>query len=195
MGTKMRKLILVFAFLLVFVSASHAANELYVDVGTGIVWTDTGGDESLDLGEAAGDNCGDTTVVCIGSYHDFGVDPRPGTYMMEVDLSGFATAPVVDEIVAVYISEGETTSVFSGPESPSDTADGLSAENRLGNMLGPFILTVHSTTAGDNLTGVFYFESYSRHLAPVVHNATADDLEESGDAHTITIYPVAWQVQ
>lgn len=191
----MKKFFLCLIILLLFSGLSHAANELYIDIGTAVVWQNTGGNEILDLG---GTLCGDATVVCVGAYHDWGVDPRPGLYMMEVFIDGYGTAPAAGQVVEVYITEGETTSVFSGPESPvdGDPSDAIGDVNRLANLLGPFPVIAHSTTAEDNLVGVFYFESYARYFAPVVYNVdTVDDLKSVSDAHTITIYPVAWQAQ
>ena len=165
------------------------ADELYIDLSAGVVWTDSGGDEVLDLGGLAAD------AVRVGAYHDWTVDPRSGLYMMEIKIDGFDTAPVVGQTVDTYISEGETTSLFSGPESPGDTSDGAGNVNRLANLLGPFPSKVHSTTAADNLVTYYYFTSFARYMSVVVHNNTADALLSTSDAHTVTIYPAAWQQQ
>lgn len=169
------------------------AGEVYLVEGTPVVWTDTGtgGDEVLDLGTANG-NAG---AVCVGAYHDFGVTPRPFEYRMAIFISGFTGAPVVGAQVNVYISEGATTTTFSGPESPSDTASGAGSVNRLPNLLGPFPVTVWSTTAGDDLVAYYTFRSDCRYLSPVVHNAAAVALQTSGDTHSVTITPVFQQVQ
>lgn len=166
------------------------ANEVYIDLSAGITWTDTGGDEDLDLGSLAA-----LTGVRVGSYHDWGVDPRPGLYMMEIKIDGFDTSAVIGETIDTYIYEGQTTSFFSGPESPSDTTDGAGNVNRLPNLIGPLPVAVWSTTAADNIVAYRYFTSFARYLGPVVHNATADALLGTSDAHVITIYPAAWQQQ
>jgi len=165
------------------------AKELYIDLSAGVTWTDTGGDEDLDLGALPSGS------VRVGSYHDWGVDPRPGLYMMEVKIDGFDSSPVIKDPVYTYITEGQTTSFFSGPESPGDTTDSAGNIERLVNLLGPFPLRVWSTTAADNLVGYFYYTSFARYTAPVVHNASADALLGTSDAHVITIYPAAWQQQ
>lgn len=165
------------------------ADELYIDLSAGVTWTDTGGDEVLDLGNLA------AGAVRVGAYRDWGADPRPGLYMLAIDIDGFATAPVVGETVDVYISEGETTTTFSGPESPSDTTDGAGSTNRLPNLLGPFPVAVHSTNTADNLRKTYIFASFARYHAPVVHNNTADNLLGTSDAHKIIIYPAAWKKQ
>lgn len=163
-----------------------AAGDILWNEGTTITWTDSGGDEELDLGGVDGD-AGD---VAVGSYHDFGVAPRAVDYRLDIFIDGFDTAPVVGEQVLVYITEGWNTTEFSGPETPNDTTDSTGDVNRLPNMLGPFPVTVHSTTAADNLRATYEFRSSARYLAPVVHNDTADDLLTTSDAHTVEITPI-----
>ena len=163
-----------------------AAGDVLWKEGTTITWTDSGGDEELDLGGADGD-AGD---VCVGSYHDFGAAPRPFDYRLDIDIDGFSSAPTVGQQVLVYISEASSTSLFTGPEAPADTTDSTGDINRLPNMLGPFPVTVRSTTSGDNLRASYEFRSSSRYLAPVVHNATAVELLTSSDAHTVKITPL-----
>ena len=162
-----------------------AAGDVLHKEGTTVTWTDSGGDEELDLGGADGD-AGD---VCVGSYHDFGVAPRAIDYRLDIFIDGFATTPVIGEQVDIYISEGWDTSNFTGPESPSDTTDGTGDTNRLVNMLGPFPATVHSTTAEDNLIASYEFRSTVRYLAVVCHNNTADELKNTSDAHKIMLTP------
>lgn len=168
-----------------------AAGDVKLKEGTAIVWADTGADEVLDLGTANGN----AAAVCVGAYHDWGVAPRANEYKLRIFIDGFDTAPVVGEQVLVYISESDAASNFSGPESPSDTSSGAGNINRLPNMLGPFIATVHSTTAGADLIATYRFESAYRYHAPVVHNNTANKLLSTSDAHTVTITPVFANVE
>lgn len=163
-----------------------AIGDVLHKTGTPIVWTDTGGDEVLDLGTANG-NAG---AVCVGAYHDFGVSPRPFDYGLTIFIDGFDTNPAVNAVVYLYISEGNSVTVFTGPESPSDTTSGAGSTARLPNLMGPFPVVVHSTTAGNKLVGAFEFRSPRRYLAPVVHNATAQKLLSTSDAHLITITPI-----
>lgn len=166
------------------------ANELYLDIGSAITWTDTGGDEDLDLGGLAAGS------VRLGSYHDWGVDPRPGFYQLTIFIDGFDTAPVVDESVLTYIAESQDNTNWSGPVAPNDTTDAAGSTATIPNLsLGPFPVFVHSTTAGDDLVKVYDFFSSNRYHAPVVHNNTADALLSTSDAHKIIITPYAWQTQ
>lgn len=167
-----------------------AVGDELIVLGTPIVWTDSGGDEALDLGGLA------ATAVRVGAYHDWGVAPRAFMYALDIFIDGFDTAPVVNETVNIYITEslvGVTS--FSGQESPADTSDGAGVAARLPNLLGPFPVVVWSTTAGNNLARAFEFRSPSRYMAPVVHNNTADALLSTADAHKITITPIYRQAQ
>lgn len=165
------------------------AGELYRVVDTGVTWTNTGGDEVLDLGGLA------AGAVRVGAYHDWGAGAKPDEYMGVLKLDGWDTAPVIGETVDVYISESQDGTIFSGPETPSDAADEAGDTDRLKNLLGPFSAAVHSTTATDDVVIVFYYQSAARFHAPVVHNNTADALLSTGDAHILTIYPNYYQSQ
>lgn len=167
------------------------ASALYLNLGTTVTWTDSGGDEVLDLGGLAAGS------VRVGAYHDFGADPRPGLYQVEFFIDGFDTAPVVGESVNLYICEAQSsTSIFTGPEAPADTSDGAGSTAKLPNHpVGPLPVFVTTTTAGDNLVKIYTFFSDARYLAPVVHNNTADALLSSGDAHTVKITPWYWESQ
>lgn len=166
------------------------ADELYLVLGTGITWTDTGGDKVLDLGALA------ANAVRVGAYHDWGASPRPALYVAEFFIDGFDTAPVVDDAVYLYISEGLTTTNVSGPETYNASADAAGSVARLKNMKGGFPLIVDSTTAANNLFDIFVFESFARYMAPVVYNRVGNDaLLSTSDAHFVRIYPAAWQKQ
>ena len=170
------------------------AGEIYRVLGTPVVWGNAIGgsiDEELDLGGADGD-AGD---VCVGSYHDWGSGAQPDGFILVVNIDGFTSAPTIGAVVATYIAESDDATVWSGPEAPADTADSTGSVNRLPNLLGPFPAVVRSTTAGDNVTRRFEYQSTARYSAPVVHNATAVELLASGDAHTVTITPFWYQVQ
>lgn len=167
------------------------ANAIWVNVGTIISWKVSGGDEAIDLGGAGGAADG----VAVGSYHDWGVDPRPSRYQWFLDVDGFDTAPVVGESVDVYLAESEDATMWSGPEAPADATAGTGDTGRLRNLLYVGSAIVRSTTAGDNLTISGIVESAARYFAPVVHNNSADKLLSTADAHEIRFYPIYDEVQ
>lgn len=168
------------------------ANEIYLSRGTTVAWLNTAGDEELDLGDGA---LGLSGAVGVGSYRDFGAAPQPDEYEVEIDIDGFAAAPVVGETVDVYITESNNSTLWTGPEAPSNTVDSAGDVNRLPNLTYACSAVVRSTTAGDNLTAKGVVRSTARYIAPVVHNNTADDLLASGDAHAVRITPIYYQGQ
>lgn len=165
------------------------ANEIYLVRGTAITWTDSGGDEVLDLGALAADG------VRVGAYHDWGTGAQPDAYYWELDIDGFNTAPVVGEAVNFYLCESLDATLWTGPESPSDTSDGAGATNRLPNLKLIGAAIVRSTTAGDNLVASGSFQSAARYVSPVIHNNTADALLSTADNHELHITPVYYQMQ
>jgi len=167
------------------------ANAIQLQVGTIISWKVSGGDEAIDLGGTGGAADG----VAVGSFHDWGVDPRPSRYMWFLDVDGFDTAPVIGQSVDLYVSISEDSTLFSGPEAPSDTTAGTGDTDRLPNLLYLGSAIVRSTTAADNLTVSGIAEIAPRYFSPVVHNNTADKLLSTADAHEVRFYPIFDEVQ
>ena len=169
------------------------ANEIYLVRGTPIVWTDSGGDEEMDLGGLAAD------ATMGGSYYDRGASATNDEYEWELVIDGFDTAPVVGESVDLYVSGSNDTTNFDGqPTSlPTDTADTATGPttDMLNNMHYVGSATVHSTTAADELIVRGTCRITSRYFFPVIHNATADALLSSGDAHKLTMTPLYYQGQ
>ena len=155
--------------------------------GTPIVWTDSGGDEQLDLGGLASDS------TLGGSYYDQGSTP-PDEYEWEMIIDGFDTAPVVGESVDLYFCQGNATTVFDGQitSNPTDTVDTATGPttDMLKNMHYAGSCVVHSTTAGDELIARGVVTLTSQYIFPVVHNNTADALLSTGDAHKVTLTPL-----
>ena len=165
------------------------ANKIEIQVEAVVRWLVSGGDETIDLGQAT------AGAVEVGSYRDWGAAPRPAWYYWWLDIDGFDTAPVVGETVNLYVTESEDSTLWTGPESPSDTGRGTGVLERLPNLRPLGNARVWSTTAGNNLTkaGVAFIPG--RYFAPVVHNATADNLLSTGDAHEVRFYPIPDEIQ
>lgn len=166
------------------------ANKILGTVETLVNWA-IAGDEVLDLGSSNGAADG----VEVGAYHDWGVHPRSFDYMWFMDIDGFDTAPVIGETVDLYVTVGEVTTLFTGPEAPGDTSRGAGNTDRLRNLLYLGSAVVRSTTAADNLTASSRIHIPQRFFAPVVHNNTADKLLSTADAHTVGFYPIPPEVQ
>ena len=173
-------------------STVFAANNVYIDEGTTRTWTNTGGDELLDLGGLAADN------LRMGSYHDLGAAPRSEWYRYEMYIDKFATAPVIGEGVELWWSGSDDTDSFDGQPvgTPTNTVEGSILEDHLTNLILADIATVGTTTAADaklKVSGIIRL--IMRYVSPVVHNATADALNDTVDLHTVTLTAIAPQIQ
>jgi len=190
----MRRFI-VLAFLLLFASPLWAANAVYQQLDTVVVWTDTGGDEQLDLGDGTN---GLNDAVSCGSYHDFGADPRGTDYYIEVKIDGYDGAPTIGEGFHVYVAYGETTTQISGPITLNDTADIAGTTDQLKNFMYVGSCFNTTATAADDVVCNFRAKVTARYWAPCIHNDNADvdaDFLVTSDAHTIDVYKVYPEVQ
>lgn len=134
----------------------------------------------------------------MGAFLDLGVAPRPKRHKVVFLLTGFATAPVVGETVLLYFSQSDATTLFDGVPTtdPTLTVEGTMTENQIKNIGIPVvILSVVSTTAGDDLQARAEINLTGRYVAPVVHNNTADVLLGTADAHKITLTPIPDEIQ
>ncbi len=172
------------------------ANEIYQKQGTPIVWTDSGGDEELDVGGLAADG------TLGGSYFDRGdlsATPAPDEYEWEMEIDGFTAAPVVGETVDLYLAQGSTTTLFDGQvtSNPTDTVDTPTGPttDMLKNMMYAGSAVVISTASGDELLARGVGRFTNRYFFPVLHNNTANILASSADAHKITMTPIFYQGQ
>lgn len=169
------------------------ANKVYLAEETARTWSDAGttSDELLDLGGLAAGS------VQGGSYWDLGAAPRAARYKFELFIDGFDTAPVVGEVIDLYVVESDDASNFTGEPTtdPGDATAATVTENQLANAKYVGSVTVVSTTAGDNLRGIFTAEIHSRYIAPVVVNNTADALLSTADAHMLTVTPIPPEIQ
>lgn len=169
-------------------------NKIYTNSEASRTWSDaaTTSDELMDMGGLA------ASGVVIGSYWDRGAGAKSALYQVELFVDGFATAPVVGEMVDIIISQSNATAGFDGNPTtdPTDTAEGTMTANQAQNCVRLGGARVYSTTAVDELKiTIENVRLSSRYIAPVVHNRTADALASTGDAHMVTITPMPDEVQ
>lgn len=168
-------------------SKSYQASE------TARTWSDAGttSDELLDLGSLAADG------VVMGSFHDLGASPRSDVYEVELLIDGFDTAPVVGEVVELWLSQSNSTTGFDGQPTtdPTTTAQGTMTAEQAENCTFACAARVYSTTAADELQKRATVRITGRYVSPVVINRTADALLGTSDAHLITITPIPQEGQ
>lgn len=168
------------------------ANKVYINPETIIEWLNTGGDLDMDLGGLA------AAAVQMGAFHDQGAGARSHRWAFEFLVDGFDTAPVVGETVLLYISQSVATTNFDGNPTtdPTPTAEGTMTVAQLKNCSVPIgIVSVYSTTAGDEIKITGEALITSRYFSPVVHNNTADALLSTADAHSLKMWPLPDEIQ
>ena len=162
------------------------ANLVHMLEGTSLTWTDAGGDNVFDIGGLASD------AVRAGASDDLGAGARSEWYRYTLTIDGFDTDPVVDEAVNLYLSFSEDNTAFDGDLTSSDAA---SAKVVLPNLLFLNSAIVQTTTAANELIISGKVRILHRYVQPVIHNATADALLSSSDAHKFVLTPTPPQIQ
>ncbi len=194
----MRKLLtfLLICFLSYTVPCMASGKE-YISPETTITWTDSGGDELLDLGGAAAGTSTMGSFLDLESISASALVSRALDYEFEMTIDGFDTAPVVGESVDLYWSQSNATTNFDGnPTSdPTTTAEGAIIENALKNLILSGSAIVYTTTAADELKISGMVQLPLRYVSPVVHNNTADALLSSSDAHSIKLTAIPKEIQ
>jgi hypothetical protein len=163
----------------------------YQAVETARTWSDLSADELADLSSLASDG------VVMGSYWDLGTSPRADVYEVEFEVGGFATTPVVGEVVELWIAQSNATTGFDGQPTtdPTDTVEGTMTIAQAENCTFVCAARVYSTTAADVLQKRATVRLTGRYISPVVINRTADALISTTLLHQITITPIPQEGQ
>ncbi len=166
-------------------------NKLFINPETSITWTDSGGDELLDLGGLVADG------VVMGSFLDLGSGARSSEYWYELTIDGFDAGPIVGESVLLYLSFSNATTNFDGNPTtdPTATAQGTMTADQLRNVLQLDAAVVYSVTAANELKVSGRVFIGARFVSPVVHNDTIDVLLGTSDAHKFVLTPIPPELQ
>lgn len=161
------------------------ANKIYVAPETSHTWTDTGGDDALDLGGLA------SLGVRAGDIWDRGTGSVASWFRWRLIIDGFDTAPVVGEAVELYVGFSDGTN----HDGDLSGTDGASSTVVLPNLLFLGAAIVQTTTAANELmiSGRLWFGH--RAIIPVVYNATADALLSTSDSHQFILEAVPPEIQ
>lgn len=166
------------------------ANKVKINPETAKLWSDAGHaseDYVLDLGANGGSG-----VVAVGAQGDLGAAPRSRRYKWRLTIDGFDTAPVVGEMVHLYLAYGRSTSDIDGDVGSSS---GTGSINDLPNLHHIGTAIVQTTTAGDELFISGTVDIVDRYVSPVVYNATADALLSTSDVHEFELTPIPDEIQ
>jgi len=161
------------------------ADKVYIARETAIVWSDTTGDLVMTLNNLA------ASAGRVGARKDFGAGSTSQWYTWRLTVQ-FETAPVVGEVVQVYLS----TSDGSEEDGQVGTADAaLDSSDTLKNLMLIGSLIVTSTDADHDMTASGICRIPTRYVSPVIYNDTADNLQATNDTGEFTLTPIPDEVQ
>ncbi len=167
----------------------------YIAPETATVWTDSGGDKLLDLGNLSGGGGG----IAVGAYLDLGSGSRTNWYEVEMKIDGFASSPAVGDKVDIMFAQSNATTGFDGQLTADPTAStqgSISSVQQLENLTKVLLLRAVSTTAGDVIQGRAIVKFTGRFVAPVVINRSVGAaLKGTSDSHTVTLTPIPQEGQ
>ena len=166
------------------------ANLIYQNAGTALTWADSGGDYALTFkGLAAGSGR-------QGATHDFGVGAVAFRFawqcMVHFDT---ATAPVVGELVDIYLKTSPDGTNWDNDDGEGDIA--VSSVNKLNNLTYLGTIQVDEAAADVPMQASGIVEIAAKEVAPVIWNATADTLDDDASptdsTFILTPYPLEIQ--
>jgi hypothetical protein len=156
---------------------------VYRDIGTPVLFTDTSATNitlnNLAAGAGRVSDVKDRTAADLPVYHLW-----QGKFQFE-------TAPVIGEVVEIWLFESDGTLV-DGVVGAVDAA--LTAGPKTGGKLIGVVLVQHTNVDADHIaSGVF--EIWQRYYSIGVWNATADNLAAHNDVSSVTVTPLSWDIQ
>lgn len=159
------------------------ANEILQKQDTDIVWTSSGGDETLTLTSLADGN------GRAGDEHDFGATHAARVRIsLEVD---FNVAPTAGETVDVYWSSSHDGTDYDGECTGSD-AD-YNSEDDMKRLHYVGSLVASNDTDPQRASWVFFLPA--RYGLPVVSNQSGQALTSTGTDQIITVTPLIDEIQ
>jgi len=159
------------------------ANEILQKQAADVVWTSSGGDETLTLTSLADGN------GRAGDEHDFGA-----TFAQRVRVSlevDFNVAPTAGEVVEVYWASSHDGTDYDGECTGSDAAYNLEDDAKRLHFVG--VLVASNDTDPQRASWVFFLPA--RYGLPVVMNQSGQALTSTGTDQVLTVTPLVDEVQ
>ena len=130
------------------------------------------------------------------AQHDFGVAAHSALYEWKAFVQ-FATAPVLKEVVDIYLkTAGTDVSATAHPDNDDGTGDlAVSAEDKLKNLHYIGSIVVDQATLGIEMVASGIVEIRARAIQVVFWNATADALTTDENENGFFLTPVPDEVQ
>ena len=158
------------------------ANKFLQVIEAAKTWRNTGGDAVLTLtsiGAGAGRQ---------GALLDLLATARPTRYEWRF-FTKFATAPVVGEIIRIYLKTADGAQAH--PDNDDGTGDAaVSAVDKLRNLKLLGIMVVDEASATPEFVASGSVDIVSEEVAPVIWNGTADGLSATAGDHGFDLVPI-----
>jgi hypothetical protein len=159
---------------------------IYVQPETAITWRNTAGTAVLTLTSVA------ASAGRQGALHDFGaLTARSRRYEWRAFVK-FATAPVVGDIIDIYLKTGDGTH-RDNDDGTGDAA--VSSVNKLRNLVWIGAIEVDEASTTPEFSASGEIEVSAREVAPVFWNGTADALSATAGDHGFDLTPKPDEVQ
>lgn len=130
------------------------------------------------------------------AQHDLGTAARSQLYEWRAFVQ-FATAPVVGEVIEIYLkTAGSSSSATAHPDNDDGTAEGaVSSEDKLRNLHFIGAIVVDEAAANIEMVASGLVEIRARAVQVVFWNATADGLTNDVNENGFMLTPVPDEVQ
>lgn len=161
------------------------ANAIYRALGTTLSFRDSGGDAVLTLQNLA------FGAGRVSARYDRGAGSLPRLYHWRAVVQ-FETAPIVGELVEIYIFESDGT-YMDGTLGTSDAALGTD-KRKNGKLIGVVVADTTSVTTDIVASGMCIINQ--RYFSVGVWNGSAgDNLENTSNASRVNLTPVNDEIQ
>lgn len=161
------------------------ANLVYRAIQTALAFKDSGGDAVITL-----QNLG-AGVGRLSARLDRGSGSKPVRHLWQ-GIFQFETAPVVGEIIEIYVLESDGTYA----DAAVGTADAAftAAQKNNAKLIG--VVYVDTTSTGVDIIASGICEIYQRYISVAVWNGSAgDNLKNTANANLVILTPMPDEVQ
>ena len=160
------------------------ANKVFIARGTPVVFQESGGDAVITLLNML------TGVARVSARYDQGAGSTSEWWEWRATFQ-FDTTPVLGESVDLYLALSDGTL----EDGDVGTADAAVLTPVLRNLvfIGSVVVQVATATVDQRASGICRIPS--RYFSLVVHNNTADSLENTANVNTITMTPIPPEIQ
>ena len=159
-------------------------SKIYVARETATTWKDSTGTLVMTLNNLV------AAAVRVGARLDLGAASTPRQFTWRLTVR-FETAPVVGEVLNIFLSWSDGTKADGG----IGTADAAGDTNLIKNLKPVGNLIVSSTDADHEMTASGICIIPSRYVSPAIENATVDNLKATANVSTFTIEPGPPEIQ